>query len=70
MLGEASGKLLVLTDGDFRGDLMGLFCGKVLGEANGDLLGLAHGDFKVIDFDYMTPSQIITVILSIPAFAT
>ncbi len=50
--------------------LLGLFCGKVLGEANGDLLGLAHGDFKVIDFDYLIPSPIITVILTIPVFAT
>ena len=45
--------------------LLGLFCGKVLGQANEDLLGLAHGDFKVIDFDYLIPSTIITVILTI-----
>ena len=50
--------------------LLGLFCDKVLGEANGDLLGLAYEDFKVIDFDYLIPSSIITVILTIPVFAT
>ena len=56
--------------GTLKVTLLGLFCGKVLGEVNGDLLGLAHGDFKVIDFDYLIPSPIITVILTIPAFAT
>ena len=45
--------------------LMGLFCGKVLQEANRDFLRLAHGNFKVIDFDYLIPSPIITVILTI-----
>ncbi len=45
--------------------LLGLFCGKVLGEMNGNLSGLAYGDFKVIDFDYLIPSPIITVILTI-----
>ena len=57
--------MLGLTDGDFGGDFAGALCGKVLGEANGDLLGLAHGDFKVIDFDYLISSPIITVILTI-----
>ncbi len=51
--------------GTLGGTLLGLFWGKVLGEANGDLLGLAHGDFKVIDSDYLIPSPIITVILTI-----
>ena len=50
--------------------LLGLFCGKVLGEAIGNLLVLAHMDFKVIDFDYLIQSPIITVILTIPAHAT
>ena len=51
--------------GTFEVTFLGLFCGKVLGEANRDLLGFEHGDFKVIDFDYLILSPIITVILTI-----
>ena len=64
-LGEASGKFLGLRDGDFGCDFAGALLWQGARRDERDLLGLAHGDFKVIDFDYLIPSRIITVILTI-----
>lgn len=46
MLREANGNWLGLTDGDFVGNLLGLFDSNALDESNGDLLGLADGTLK------------------------
>ena len=45
-LGEVVGDLPGLTDGDIKGNLMGLFDSNMLGEANGNWLGLTDGDFE------------------------